>query len=77
MKSVARSYMWWLGLDKELEQLAKSCLPCQTSSFCGSTATMDMACSAMAVCPLDFAGPFQGTIFLVELMPIQSGQKSD
>ena len=29
MKSVARSYMWWPGLDKDLEQLAKSCQSCQ------------------------------------------------
>ena len=29
MKSVARSYMWWPGLDKELKQLAKSCQSCQ------------------------------------------------
>lgn len=29
MKSVARSYMWWPGLDKEVEQLAKACQACQ------------------------------------------------
>ena len=25
----------------------------------------DMACLAVAACPLDFAGPFQGAMFLV------------
>ena len=30
MKATARSYLWWPGLDKDLEKLAKSCLSCQT-----------------------------------------------
>ena len=30
MKSVARSHMWWPGLDKAIEQMAKSCRSCQT-----------------------------------------------
>ena len=29
MKSVARSYMWWPGLDRDVENLAKSCQACQ------------------------------------------------
>ena len=29
MKATARSYLWWPGLDKDLEKLAKSCLSCQ------------------------------------------------
>ncbi|XP_064394484.1 uncharacterized protein K02A2.6-like [Halichondria panicea] len=29
MKAIARSYMWWSGLDKDVENQAKSCLPCQ------------------------------------------------
>ncbi len=29
MKAVARSYVWWNGLDKEIEKQAKSCKPCQ------------------------------------------------
>ena len=32
MKSVARSYMWWPGIDKEIEQVAKSCESCLLSS---------------------------------------------
>ena len=31
MKSVARSYMWWPGLDKQIEDLAKSCTACHLS----------------------------------------------
>ena len=26
MKALARSYLWWLGLDKELERCAQECL---------------------------------------------------
>ena len=29
MKSVARSYVWWSGMDKDIEDLAKSCIKCQ------------------------------------------------
>ena len=29
MKSVARSYVWWPGIDDQLEQCAKDCNPCQ------------------------------------------------
>ena len=29
MKSLARSYFWWPGLDKEIEDLVKKCKRCQ------------------------------------------------
>ena len=29
MKANAQSYMWWLGLDREIEQVAKGCQPSQ------------------------------------------------
>ena len=29
IKSNARSYFWWPGLDKQIEELAKACQPCQ------------------------------------------------
>ena len=30
MKSLAQSYTWWLGLDKAIEMLSKSCINCQS-----------------------------------------------
>ena len=30
MKTLARSYVWWPGLDKEIEKLTKSCSGCVT-----------------------------------------------
>ena len=29
MKSIARSYIWWEGVDKDIESLVKSCQACQ------------------------------------------------
>ena len=29
MKAVARSYMWWSGMDADIESLAKSCVSCK------------------------------------------------
>ena len=29
MKATARSYLWWPGLDQEIEELVKGCTQCQ------------------------------------------------
>ena len=34
MKEIARSYVWWPGIDKDIEGMAKSCEPC--NAFCNS-----------------------------------------
>ena len=49
MKSIARSYMWWLGIDKDIENLAKSCLPClkQITNSCCTLASMGLAYHTM------------------------------
>ena len=68
MKAIARSYMWWPGLDRKIEQTVKGCQPCQA---------MKRALPKSPLHPwvwpdkpwqrvhLDFAGPFQGSMFLV------------
>ena len=28
MKALARSYVWWSGIDRDLEEMAKSCSVC-------------------------------------------------
>ena len=68
MKSIARSYVWWPGLNEDLETLVKGCPKCQSCR------------SAPAVAPLhpwlwpthpwqrihvDFAGPIDGRMMLV------------
>ena len=64
MKAIARSYLWWPGLDRDMEKVARSCLSCQAVKH---------------VAPLhpwmwpnypwqrvhDFVGPFQGKMFLL------------
>ena len=68
MKSIARSYMWWPQINKQLENVAKSCVHCQEIK------------SKPVVAPLhswlwpsrpwqrihvDFARPFRGKTFLI------------
>ena len=32
MKSLGRSYLWWLGLDADIERTVKHCISCQENS---------------------------------------------
>ena len=47
MHSLTRSYVWWPGLDKDVEEVVKSCLPCQSVNqafaSCGPDAPLTMA----------------------------------
>ena len=40
MKSLARSYVWWPGMDKDIENTAKSCVSCQQNKHSPSPAPM-------------------------------------
>ena len=68
MKNLARSHVWWPGMDHDIENIAKSCTACQQVK------------QAPAVAPLhpwiwpsrpwqrihvDFAGPFRGSTYLI------------
>lgn len=68
MKAIARSHMWWPGIDKELEERAKACNHCHSVK------------SSPAVAPLhpwvwptrpwqrihmDFAGPFKQKLYFI------------
>jgi len=65
---MARSYLWWPNIDREIEQVTKLCPSCQAAT------------NALAVAPLhpwvwpskpwhrlnvDFAGPFFGQMFFI------------
>ena len=68
MKAVARSYMWWPGLDQELEKLAKACPACQAVKRAPPTAPLHpwvWPSRPWQRVHLDFAGPFQGSMFLI------------
>ena len=68
MKAVARSYFWWPGLDKEIEQVASSCVECQSVKNSPPSAPLHpwvWPTKPWERIHLDFAGPFQNATFLV------------
>lgn len=68
MKSIARSYIWWPGLDKSIERVAKSCLECQAVKNSPPVAPLHpwvWPSRVFQPVHIDFAGPFQGAMFLV------------
>ena len=68
MKSVARSYMWWPGLDKDIQNLVKTCQACQATKGAPPVAPLHpwvWPSRPWQRLQLDFAGPFQGSMFLI------------
>ena len=68
MKSVARGYMWWPGLDKEIECVVKSCQACQSVKRAPAKTPLQpwvWPSKPWQRVHLDFAGPFYGSTFLV------------
>ena len=79
MKSIARSYLWWPGLDGDLEKQARSCLPCQAVKQPPPPAPLhpwiwpDRPWQRIHI---DFAGPFLGRMFCLWLTHTLYGLKS-
>ena len=68
MKSLARSYIWWPGMDAEIEKFVKSCITCQESRSCPPSAPLhpwQWPSQPWSRLHLDFAGPFLGHMYLV------------
>ena len=68
MKALARSYLWWPGLDKCLEEKAKSCLSCQEVKNNPPVAPLHpwiWPTQPWKRVHIDFAGPFKSHMFLV------------
>ena len=68
MKAIARSYFWWSGLDKAIEDLAKSCSVCQSLQATPAAAPLHpwvWPDSPWKRIHVDFAGPFQGKMFFI------------
>ena len=66
MKSVARSYVWWSGMDKDIEDLAKLCIKCQEQKSNPRVAPLHpWACptAPWKRVHVDFAGPFLDKMF--------------
>ena len=60
MKAIARSYMWWPGLDREIEQTAKGCQSREASSSQISSPSLGMARQTVATRPSGFCGALPG-----------------
>ena len=68
MKALARSYIWWPGIDKEIELTAKSCSGCQLTQREPSTVPVhpwEWPSLPWQRIHIDFAGPFLNSMFLV------------
>ena len=67
-KSLACSYVWWPGMDEQLEGKVKNCRLCQEMSK--NPPAVPMQSWEWPTPPwfrlhIDYAGPFQGKMFLV------------
>ncbi|XP_063060460.1 uncharacterized protein K02A2.6-like [Engraulis encrasicolus] len=68
MKSLARSYVWWPGIDSQIEDQAKSCQSCPRVQKDPGPAPLHpwiWPSSPWERIYVDFAGPFQGHMYLV------------
>lgn len=68
MKSLARSYVWWPGIDAQLELQVKSCHSCQSVQKEPGLAPLHSwmwPSSPWERIHVDFAGPFEGHMYLV------------
>ena len=68
MKSLARSYLWWPGLDKALEDCVHRYLPCQSVQNVPAVAPLHpwlWPARPWQRVHLDFAGPFLGHMFMI------------
>ena len=68
IKTVARKYIWWPNLDKELEELVQTCPECQANRRRLETAPLppwNWPTRAWQRIHIDFAGPFLGHMFFL------------
>ena len=68
MKPLARGYVWWAGIDKELETLAKSCTECAAVKQTPAKAPLHpwmWPSRPWQRIHIDFAGPFLNKSFLI------------
>ena len=68
MKSLARGYVWWLGLDQQLEQQVRNCVSCQQSRNKPPIAPLhhwEWPERPWVRLHIDYAGPCFGKYFLI------------
>ena len=68
MKQLARKYLWWPRLDKEIEETVKLCTACQETAKAppsSQRASWSWPAGPWKPLHLDLAGPYHGKTFLV------------
>ena len=68
MKSLARSYVWWPQMDKELESKVRTCNNCQINRKNPPEAPLhpwEWPSRPWERLHIDYAGPFLGKMFLI------------
>ena len=65
MKSIARSYVWWEGADKEIESLVKTCQSVKNALPKAPLHPWLWPTKPWQWLHMDFAGPFQGRTYLL------------
>ncbi|XP_029139130.1 uncharacterized protein K02A2.6-like [Protobothrops mucrosquamatus] len=68
MKALARSYLWWPDLDKDIEAQIRSCQVCKETRPEMPQAPVhrwEATQTPWSRMHIDFAGPFQGQVFLI------------
>ena len=68
MKALARSYVWWPGIDKQVEAWVRGCATCQADRPDVPSAPIhpwEPTKTPWSRVHMDFAGPFHGQVFLI------------
>ncbi|RXN34352.1 putative protein K02A2.6-like protein [Labeo rohita] len=68
MKHLARSYVWWLGIDGQIESQSKSCQSCQRIQTAPCPAPLHpwiWPTHPWERIHVDFAGPFEGHMYFI------------
>lgn len=68
MKCLARSYVWWPGIDHDIEVVVRECEACQQVRHMPEKAPLhpwEWSDKPWSRLHIDFAGPFMGHMFLV------------
>ena len=68
MKSLARGYVWWPGIDQQIESRVKQCTACQSSRKEPPPSPLHpwaWPAKPWSRVHIDYAGPFQGRMFLL------------
>lgn len=68
MKTLARSYVWWPGLDADITSIVQTCDTCQSNRPTPSKAPLhpwEWPSRPWSRIHIDHAGPFHGKLFLI------------